>query len=92
MNQGVAANDQNLPINLEKVVGTKSIEQIVEEAGPAVVKIETLAKVKNQANDFLDPFDDPFSDIFGIVFGWNHNHGKHRVLDLDLLFLKMAIF
>lgn len=70
MNQGEAINGQNLPINLEKVVGTKSIEQIVEEAGPAVVKIETLAKVKNRANDFFwDPFDDPFfRHFFGDSF------------------------
>ncbi|MGI6587471.1 MAG: Do family serine endopeptidase [Peptococcia bacterium] len=64
------SNEQNAFARLDTVVGTKSIEKIVEEAGPAVVKIETIAQVKSRSNDFfLDPFDDPFfRHFFGDSF------------------------
>jgi serine protease Do len=63
-------DQQNTPASLDLVVGTKSIEKIVEEAGPAVVKIETIAEVQSRSNDFfLDPFDDPFfRHFFGDSF------------------------
>lgn len=51
-------------------IGEQTIEKIVEKAGPAVVKIETTAKVQSRSNDlFMNPFDDPFfRDFFGDNF------------------------
>jgi serine protease Do len=41
----------------ESVFGSDIIERIVEQAGPAVVKIETKVQVQNQ---YSNPFNDPF--------------------------------
>jgi len=63
-------NNQTDSTPLGSVVGTDSIEKIVEQAGPAVVKIETVAQVQSRSNGyFLDPFNDPFfRDFFGDSF------------------------
>jgi serine protease Do len=63
-------NSQTDSTPLGSVVGTDSIEKIVEQAGPAVVKIETVAKIQSRSNDFFaDPFNDPFfRHFFGDSF------------------------
>ncbi|GAB7386754.1 trypsin-like peptidase domain-containing protein [Bacillaceae bacterium] len=54
--------------NVASLVSPKSISQIVKEAGPAVVKIETI--VKNRQGTRYNPFfNDPFfRDFFGDEF------------------------
>lgn len=66
----LAQNEQGSASVASLPIGEQTIEKIVEKAGPAVVKIETTAKVQSRSNDlFMDPFDDPFfRDFFGDKF------------------------
>lgn len=65
-------NDQGqiVPVSMNALMESQTIEKIVEQAGPAVVKIETVTKVQSRSNDlFMDPFDDPFfREFFGDSF------------------------
>ena len=63
-------NEEVKTANLNSLIETPTIEKIVENAGPAVVKIETTVKVQSRSNDlFMDPFNDPFfRDFFGDSF------------------------
>jgi len=73
-NTEIATNSnqpQSTSVNLNNTAeGLPSIEKIVDEAGPAVVKIETITQVRSEINDlFLNPFNDPFfRDFFGDSF------------------------
>ena len=67
--QKVAHAEATVPAATVALVGEDTIEKIVETAGPAVVKIETQAKVNSRQND---PFDDPFfREFFGNSFPSN---------------------
>ena len=63
-------NQQNISVNLDKAEALPSIDKIVDQVGPAVVKIETIIQVQTNTNDlFLNPFNDPFfRDFFGDSF------------------------
>ncbi len=63
-------NQQNTSVSLDTIEALPSIDKIVDQVGPAVVKIETITQVKTNTNDlFLNPFNDPFfRDFFGDSF------------------------
>jgi serine protease Do len=69
----VGAQDEQggkvIPAKMESLVQSQTIEKIIEEAGPAVVKIETVTKVRTNPNDlFMNPYDSFFRDFFGDSF------------------------
>lgn len=69
--ESTSDQQQNTPVNINNTVaGLPSIETIVDQVGPAVVKIETVNEVQSNINDlFLNPFNDPFfRDFFGDSF------------------------
>ena len=61
-------NQQNTSVSLDTIEALPSIDKIVDQVGPAVVKIETITQVKTNTNDlFLNPFNDPFFRDFSEI-------------------------
>ncbi|MEK5641008.1 serine protease [Paenibacillus rhizosphaerae] len=65
------ANTTSLPLSKPT-----DVSGVVQEAGPAVVKIETLVKQSSRTNSQSNPYlNDPFSYFFGDQFGGDSGYG-----------------
>ena len=72
--EGGSGNNQPASLPLNKPL---DVSGVVEQAGPAVVKIETLVKSNNRSSQSQSPFmNDPFSFFFGGDSGYYGSNGS----------------
>ncbi|NGM82996.1 trypsin-like serine protease [Paenibacillus sp. 7124] len=80
--QGKAANESAnvtpTTATTKFVTGSEGVSSVVDEAGPAVVKIETLVKTGSRSQGNPNANDPFYQFFFGDQFGGNSNGGSQR--------------